>query len=250
MHTKKTKRKSGEFQRNVRAKKDNTTSFAAKKSLAIEKSDSPIEVKVVDTSGISVLPINNLGPTFLLNGVAVGSNMYNRTGRRVALKSIHIKGTVLRSMGNAAPIPADYPLRIALIYDKQPNAAAPAITAIFQNRTNGGVASSQTLSHINMDNRDRFVVLRDWFFQRATIGINGLAVASFNVTDVGGGEESVSIDWFVDLRGLKTTWGGDGTGIADITTGALWLVGYSAEDTNATSAYQLQFSSRLRYLDG
>jgi len=170
-----------------------------------------------------------------------GGELYQRVGRKIYMKSIHIRGFVNNVATSAQDIG-----RILVVYDSQPNAALPLIGALLQDSNAAGVVNA--LSGINLTNRQRFKILRDH------------QVLLPSVTNAGGGgvltngpvlmdpiSKSMNIDMFIDLKGLETVFNGvNGGTIADITSGSIFITLVSLGQSNA---YQLSFNTRLRYYD-
>lgn len=85
----------------------------------------------------------------LLNGVDDGTTPITRIGRRITMKSLFYRAHVQMApttIGGAA-------LRVLIVYDKQTNAVAPAITDIVQ--------IDAINSQMNLANSKRFVVISD-----------------------------------------------------------------------------------------
>lgn len=89
------------------------------------------------------------GNLVLLNGVATGTDFTDRNGRKIVMKSLHIKGFVYpqdtATLNNLA--------RLIIFYDSQANGATPNVTDILK--------STSSLSQLNLNNRDRFKILVD-----------------------------------------------------------------------------------------
>ena len=120
------------------------------------------ELKVVDRPQASSFFKSTTPPGQLLNGVQSGAAYYQRIGNKISPLSIRIRGfvanvaTAVQGMG-----------RILIILDKQPSGGAlPPLTTVLSQRNEAGVTSVGVTANINMDYRDRFVMLRDfpiWF---------------------------------------------------------------------------------------
>lgn len=99
--------------------------------------------------------VNSTGVFTLLFCPTLGSDFYNRIGRKTIAKSVYIRGSVaLRAAAGFinSPVPCSM-LRFIVFIDNQPNGAAPAVTDLL----NTANASSQ----LNPNNRDRFLVIKD-----------------------------------------------------------------------------------------
>lgn len=179
------------------------------------------ELKFVDTSNIGVAPasgVMTLGA--LCNGLVPGSGANNRIGRKIVMKSILLRWSIALSPTTTQ----GGTFRVMIVYDKQANATAPAVTDI--------LLSANYTSQMNLSNRDRFVVLADVITDPISAG----------------GNYSISGKLFKKLN-LETMYnpGVAGT-IGDITTGSLYvLIGNNG--TFATAQPVITYETRVRYED-
>jgi len=158
-----------------------------------------------------------------LNDILQGSTVYQRIGIKVLMKNIRIRGTLLPSAATVIGC-----IRIAVVYDRQPNGAAAAVTDIFQDCTAG--AATNFDSGVNMSNKNRFTILRDQVFH--------IDAAQSLVH---------SIDWFIPCR-LQAEYKASGGTIGDITTGSVLLVVGEVLGGTGTVGFA-NFRSRIRYED-
>jgi len=180
------------------------------------------EAKVVDIAA-AAYACDTTGSVTLLNGVAQGDDSTNRDGRITYAKSIKLEGYV----GHAVPASGVQMLAaVYLIWDKQGNGAAPAITDIFN--------LSSSTSPLNLNNRDRFTVLRHQAFALNT------AINSIN--------HRMSIYVNLNKPEFKTVYGGTGATVASINTGALYLVTLGDIAAGGTGGTCIT-SSRFRFID-
>lgn len=175
---------------------------------------------------LAVYAYDTTGSITLLNTVAQGASVSQRVGKKIALQSIQVRGM---AYNNAAATFND--CATLLVYDKRPTGALPAITDVLN------TASSQSFN--NDTNSGRFRIVRRW--DQALVG--GTVVATTPITAL----QAVSMDNFVNLKGMNVVYKAAGTGaIADIEEGALYLitVGMRAAGTTAAAA---DLGFRLRY---
>lgn len=200
------------------------------------------EVKCIDiASGIININPPATALVSLLNGVQTGAGFFNRVGARIEMKNLHIRG-VLR---NGATSIQDT-CRLIVVYDRQPAGALPIFQDMFQTRDQTGTASVSGESEVNLDNRERFTIIRDkQFFLPSTTNAAGVLT---NGPQYPGNDQESDINWFIPLKGLSTIYksSSNPTTIADISTGALYLVACSVL-TNAN--WQFNLGTRLRYND-
>lgn len=222
-----------------------------------------IEVKSVDTQGgqgTYNIPANgvvvNWGATTsaapTLGNPVEGSSFYNRIGRKICMKSVHIVGAILPSNANAGAEPAQF-ARFLVLYDRQPNGALPSVADVLNNYDESGTTSSSVFSGLNMNNRDRFVVLRDRKFYLPALGVNGATPANVQGVqiDPNVSDHSFIFRDFIPLKNLEMHFKANSANgpIGDVSTGSLIYLLISESDANATSAWQLQCNSRLRFVD-
>lgn len=215
------------------------------------------ELKFVDVPTTNSGFANTLSIS-LLNGLQYGAAPYNRIGNRIRMRSIRVVGTIAPSYTNLTAGTENIKGRILLIYDRQTNGANPAWADIVMAYSQSGGTSSSSWDGIRMDNRDRFLVLRDAFINLPPLGVNGAALSGANAllgngTIWGGLSDQQSgnylINWYVPLRGLEAHYKNSTGLIGDLSTGGLFLITMGIDDPSVTPAWELEFNSRLRFDD-
>lgn len=167
--------------------------------------------------------------------------MINRVGRKCTIKSIQLRGMVYieaaLNITTVTAVNAQWGLWF-LIWDMQPNGAVPAIADIFN-------VPGSNLSMINLNNRDRFKILKrdmitmDPFVNNAAAT---LSVAGFNNT-------TQYIDCYLRVN-LETIFNSTNGGtIADISSGALHFVHFGSLPSGANADMAIQWTSRVRFDD-
>lgn len=155
----------------------------------------------------------------LLNGVATGDDGVSRDGRKVLFKKILVKA--LHKVANTSNGTSMF--RFVIVYDKQANGAAPAITDVF--------TEDYFLTTNNLGNVDRFVILKDWITKPMTVdGPEATAETKSKSTQ------------------METLYSGTTNAITSISSGAIWLFCCSA-GTETTAAPTTQMRIRLRFID-
>jgi len=179
------------------------------------------------TWGLSAVTSGEPGAAFVgmtcLNEVLQSATVYGRVGAKILMKSIR-----LRAQFYLAADPSLAWVRVAVIYDRQPNGAYPLIGDIFADANTGAVPFSAGL---NITNKGRFTVFRD-------------QVIPFD----SGRALTWSLDWFMNCR-LQTEYKASAGSIADITTGSLLLVIASLNQTSNPVFGTGSVCSRIRYDD-
>lgn len=200
------------------------------------------EVKAYDIS-LGVSSYIAAGSYELLNNPLPGTDFFSRIGRKVQPKSVHIRGIIRPIPTLAADIAPDV-LRTLLVWDKQCNAATASVQDILRDANSGG--STSVLSHVNLDNRERFIILRDQHFPTTK-----LLVANQELwAPLDQVKPSFNFDWFVKLpKTLHSSFNGGSSGtITDMTTGSLFLFTILGNSAN-NFEWELAYTSRYRFYD-
>lgn len=202
------------------------------------------EIKAIDIANASyAFKAIATPPTMtLLNGVQVGAAFYQRIGSRIEMRNLHIRGNIV----NLATAAANTYLRMIVYYDRQPNAGAVAITDLLQSRDQTGAAATTAVSEINLDQRDRFVIIRDKQWHGPSV--TNTAGVQTNGPSFPGQDQEWDINEFIKLKDLTTHYksSSNPTTIADINTGALFVT--FVTDSN-DSAWAAAVGFRLRFND-
>lgn len=202
------------------------------------------ELKAVDTAsstGVDVFGSTDFDQSapvvFLLNGIAAGTDFYQRIGRKVKLRSLLFRGDIYAS-DNATTGALSY--RVALVYDSQTNGAAVSYSDIFQSVQFNGTTGARAYSGVNLNNRDRFKVLKDWTFT--------LAAVSLTVAGNGGYHNKRSLKAYIPLNHDQIFSGTGGT-LSDIQTGALFLIAICDANSTGDDAGTITWNTRVRFSD-
>jgi len=232
-------------------KKEKTNKWAPKVSSKEYKfSDNPVIAASLSTFALG-------GFTQLMNGVNMGTTQVNRLGNVIKMKSLHFKAFIVPST-NPSVTPL-YPniIRIAIVYDAQPNNASipPTIDQIFQTYNSGGTQETSVFSGVNIGNRARFTILRDYFrctgrIDYDTDNITPLGGISTPANGCGGGQGSEKsgqvflIDDYIQIN-MPTVYKNTQTGgLGDISTGSLLCVMYTSQQSGT---WAINFGSRLTF---
>jgi len=165
--------------------------------------------------------VTTTGTVTPLNIIRLGSDDFNRVGRKLLVKSIQVRTRMaLENTANGSTI------RMALVYDKQTNGALPAIADIWDT----GTAASPELAMNNLNNRDRFSILMDEVIQ-----LDQAQAISYS-------------NKFYKKVNLECVYGIDAATIAEISTGGLYWVTIGSVAAGTTDVDQ-STTIRLRYMD-
>jgi hypothetical protein len=202
-----------------------------------------VEIKAIDIASTTYLfrsPVTTSN-VVLLNGVQTGAAFYNRVGSRIEMKNLHIRGSIYNTSTTQTTA-----LRMLVIYDRQPVGTLPVISDILQSRIQDGTPSTSAYSEINLDNRDRFAIIRDMQYYAPSV-TNTAGVLTNGPSFPGQDSQQWDVNEFIKLKGLTTHFKSSTapTAIGDIATGALYCCFVSGID----SVYTASIGFRLRYGD-
>lgn len=176
-----------------------------------------------------------------LNSLAAGTDLYQRIGRQIQMMSVHIKGQIF---WNGQTCTTDT-LRIAVVYDRQPDGVTAGFNDVFTSIDNAGGVTVDSSAFRNMGNIDRFKVLADFYL---AVTPNGAAAALGNAPgSVQSQMEEFHLDRYIPLKGLVARWAA-GAGVQIPQSGQLLLV-YKGTVAAASAPYSLEFTTRVCYKD-
>lgn len=198
------------------------------------------EKKTVDVNK-TALTFDSTGNFLLLNAPVTGAGEYQRVGRKISMQSVSGRISIFATAPATAG--ADF-IRLVLFYDRQPNGAAPVLADVLQSVDNTGTTTSTSMSNLNINNADRFKILRDWYWgiPQAGTGTNAELARTFAAGPC-------ADKFFVSLKGMETHFNGNSAGtIGDIATGSLYLLAVGLQ-SNANASWRVNCETRVRYLD-
>lgn len=179
----------------------------------------------------------------LLNGLAQGAGQTQRIGNKIAMKSLRVRGQILQ----LATAVATY-ARIIIYYDKQTNGNPCAAGDLLLTTTTAPVAATSVFSELNLQNVERFLILRDY-----VVSLPSASYAAGVQTNVGfdpgqnpNGGSILDVDMFIKLKGLQTLYKGASAVVGDIATGGLFMV---CLNYAGVAAWTFRNTERLRYYD-
>ena len=179
----------------------------------------PGEFKSVDT--VVSQAIDQTGAVTLVNGVARGDEINERTGRVLTMRSIQFNARAYATSGTGT----DQVGRVLIVYDRQTNAAALTGAQV--------LASFDTNSPRNLENRRRFKILKDWRFPINATGESG---------------SNRVLQFYRRLRHPVMFNSGDAGTVADITSGSIYVLTIGTNVAGATAG-NLVGTCRIRYQD-
>lgn len=199
------------------------------------------EKKAVDDP-VAAYEFNQTGTIGHIGGCAPGAGRWQRVGRKVNYRSVHVKGTIYLQGANAGTVNNEY-ARLILVYDRQPNGSAPSIGDVLQDIDSAGTSVTNSFSGLNLNNSQRFLILRDGRFN-----LPGNALAQAMCITSTNSEDPADINWFVKLKDLPCEYKGDTAGIASVSSGALYLLSISDQPV-VNKSWKANIAVRTRYVD-
>lgn len=181
------------------------------------------------------------GTVYPLNLMGQGTDVNQRVGRKVTLRSVYINANFYNWVSTGGlTIPQGVFGKMSVVYDSQPNGATapPAYTDIYQAYSGALVAP---IDPMNLTNRDRFKVLYTTYFH---IGAFTLDNSTPTPKIIGGSPVNTSRK-VVKKFNLPTIFGNTGNTIGDIQTGSLLLC--FIVDTNNGAG--VDWYARVRFTD-
>lgn len=183
--------------------------------------------------------LNITGGVAFLNDMGTGTDGTQRIGDRIKMWSLQWRGQ-LQPTGNTATASVDM-LRFLIVYDKQPTpGSTPSISTILAN----GTGTTSSSAFVNMDNRDRFVILHDdtWVISNPTASFTGSSIVGpqYLIPSV-----PTVVQGYKKLKGAEAVFE---RGSNNIHSGALYAVTIGTHTAGA-EAMQLNLAFRLRFTD-
>lgn len=160
----------------------------------------------------------------LLNGLAEGTGIDQRIGRRVQIKSISVRMWIY----SPVTITETVHFRALLVQDRQCNGALPIIADIF------ALASVPDYSYYNLDNRERFRVITD---------------RKFHIQSEDGIHQSHQMLTMSSKMPVETTYNDTGSGITDIATNSIFLLLIANRSVTNDTNLKIDYIFRTRYYD-
>lgn len=193
-------------------------------STIFAKAPGRVELKY-DDGGSAVFSVLTAGALVLLSTIPNGTGPSERVGRAITYHDITVNYKV--QPRNDTDLGG---IRVLLVYDRQTNGVSPVITDI--------MTATNTLALYNANNRSRFKILYDRthssYYEATVAGAGGRQSAPVHV-----------INKNISLKGLRAHFLNIGAGIADIESGAIYMVVL----TDINDANDFTETNRIQYTD-
>lgn len=197
----------------------------------------------IGAAGVGALQLTNVSTAGVITPIflpILGSDMTMRIGRKVTIKTIQVRGNIYleQALTMASGTTPQITPKIMLLWDSQPNGTIATVADIWQ-------VAGTPHSYLNLDNRDRFRVLRSEVFTMDAMLISSVAtqsVASWNRTQH-------NFEWYLKNQDLDVVFNATNGGtIADISSGALLLV-FICDVAASANDINCKWVSRVRFED-
>lgn len=198
-----------------------------------------LDASVVSAGLVSVQAGAEIDPTGLLclNSMAQGDSESERLGRHIRMKSIQIRFHIVSPIvANAAVLQDDKVVFIALVLDKQTNAAQMNSEDVYENQGTSGQFSTMPLR--DMEHTDRFRIL----WTKRVILKTSQAYVNDGANNFDRAGVVRKVDCFVNLRNMKVLFKGTTGTVANIMDNSLHVIAFTNE-----SIVNISYQSRLRY---
>lgn len=185
------------------------------------------ELKYVDQA-VTDWAADSTGTIGYYSLTAQGDDVQSRQGRVVTWKSIQLTGMLKPQTTETLPNYA----RLLVVWDKQNNSSAGALEQDIL------VNASSSITFKNLDNRERFVILRDIKIGQGERSV----VPSSSLSD---GNNTMCIDEFIDLKGLKTVYSGTTAAIGSVASGNIVILTTGSQAVGKGGIFSLAVRQRF-----
>lgn len=190
------------------------------------------ELKFIDTTGQNIA-MNNAGSVIPLNLLATGTDINGRVGRQITMKKLYFSYSVFNPIANNSAAPNGVFYKISLIYDCQNNSVNTVVpyNTIF--------SINHPMSPLNLSNRDRFRVLKEYRGQLSPYTISATGQLATGDPDMSFRNSYLKIN-------LQSIFSGTGATLGDISTGSVLLCFVTDETPDRAI---LDYYCRIRFID-
>lgn len=200
------------------------------------------ETKFVDQP-TQTLAFVNTNPAIILNPVQQGVDYYQRLGNKIKPRSLHFKGFVTCILTAIQGL-----CRIVIVLDKAPSGGAiPASTLVLQERDQAGAATNGITSALNIDQRNRFKILRDIWLNTPSLTLTAGVVTNPSNLDQEiclKFNEYIRLDRIPEVQYIGTA---NPITTANINTNAIYV--YFISQAGVNNMWQATWSSRFKFTE-
>lgn len=184
--------------------------------------------------------VNTTMDITLLNDIPHGDGATQRVGRTLTIRSVQIVGRVQQeedTSETAGVVSAASLVRLMIVEDMQANAAVVTSAMLLTQALPEGMR--------NLDNRDRFKVHYDHYWQLDPVVYNNAATTAF--ASFAGTSKLVKVFKKVNIPVVFNST--NGGGIGDIQTGALYMCWIGSDTAGTNTDCNFIGATRIRYDD-
>jgi len=185
-----------------------------------------------------------------INALDDGTGFYRKTSNVVKNFSLYVEFVLEPNLANPLGNEASK-VRIVIVYDKSPrgySAAPPSYSEIFAAVDENGVSTSDVWSPISWVAKDRFWIIKNWFFRLPAVGILGAPVAVEGPAQWYPGMDSTIVREWVNLGGIETIFNDKGTGtFEEIEQGSIFMCWMINDVVFPEHAFKIKGNIRLKF---
>lgn len=184
------------------------------------------------------------GHVMLLNSPMLGTERYNRIGRRIQIKQIHTHV----SLHPVTPVPTSVPEDIVfmLVWDLEAG-ATPSLSSLLSDEDGAGTVLVSVISHVNLNNTKRYRILKR---KNIPLRICGTATGALpcNGAAFQANENDLDFKWNLNCDYITQFNTGNSGVIGDITNGALIFCWWTSLGAGLPTSF-FDVTARIRYYD-
>lgn len=183
-----------------------------------------------------------------LNLIQTGTGSWNRIGRKTHIKSIRVRGICQHFFAPVAVtgLTESNTIRMLVVWDKAPNGGSiPTFDQMFGTTNQSGLESSTFLDPVKYDAMDRFKILRDKTYSSEPGLFNSNGAGNNTSTN------EFEFDEYIKVPLLESVYSGQSVPmtIADVYTGAVYILFRAAQNVTGTNTWSASYFCRLRFKD-
>lgn len=228
-----------------RKKRRVTTSPSRSKAITAKSSFQP-ELKSVSTAAFITIGTGagSAGHTVLLNGLVLGTDRFNRIGRKIQMKRIQVQISLHPPTPTVTNFPQDL---LFFLYVDRDSGALPALADLYQDVAQNGSVSTTVYSQRNLNTTKRFRVLA---VKRIPLRICGTATGALpcNGAAFQANQDDLQWNWNIPVDIITQYNGGNTGAYTDIENNAVYLSFFSSVGVGEDQC-SFDVSTRVRYLD-
>ena len=188
--------------------------------------------KDTDIDSYAIPNTGQLHTTGVQGAIAAGTGESERIGRKITLRSVHIRAALHKSAASSSGNTSDI-VRIIVGIDTQCNGVGPTIAQVLQAAT-----PNPFMQYNNLSNKGRFIILKDKIILMNCVG--GAGNGTTNV--FGEGHKFFKYDKKLNI---PVNYDGVTGGISEIRDNVLFMI----VSSNANNQTLIVLNNRVRYTD-